>query len=86
MISQAECGLEDDAQDDGKERNSNWWIVASYNVTAIIGVGVLALPNAMVYLTWCVFLENHSNSQYYCSMLVKHEEQNITCTRCDVHV
>lgn len=51
-------------QDIQRERKSNWWIVAAYNVTAIIGVGVLALPNAMVYLTWCDSLENHSNFKY----------------------
>lgn len=53
--------MHSDLQDDQRERKSNWWIVAAYHVTAIIGVGVLALPNAMVYLTWCVSLENQSN-------------------------
>lgn len=54
MVSRAE-GREEmhaDRQDHQRERKSNWWIVAAYNITAIIGVGVLALPNAMVYLTW----------------------------------
>lgn len=30
----------------------NWWFAAAYNITAIVGLGVLALPNAMVFLSW----------------------------------
>ncbi len=34
------------------ERTSNWSSVAVHNVTAIVGAGVLGLPNSMSYLTW----------------------------------
>lgn len=34
------------------DRNANWKHAAFHNVTAMMGAGVLALPNAMVYLTW----------------------------------
>ncbi|KAG0588793.1 hypothetical protein KC19_2G269400 [Ceratodon purpureus] len=33
-------------------RSANWKHSAFHNVTAMMGAGVLALPNAMVYLTW----------------------------------
>lgn len=33
-------------------RHANWKHAAFHNVTAMMGAGVLALPNAMVYLTW----------------------------------
>lgn len=38
--------------DDGIERTSNKWIAAAYMITAIVGVGVLGVPQAMVYLHW----------------------------------
>jgi len=44
--------LNDHVEDDEVERNSNMWIAAAYNITAIVGVGVLGLPQAMVFLTW----------------------------------
>uniref|UniRef100_A0A7I4B5R3 Amino acid transporter transmembrane domain-containing protein n=1 Tax=Physcomitrium patens TaxID=3218 RepID=A0A7I4B5R3_PHYPA len=34
------------------DRSANWKHAAFHNVTAMMGAGVLALPNAMVYLTW----------------------------------
>lgn len=34
------------------DRNAKWWYAAFHNVTAMVGAGVLGLPNAMVYLTW----------------------------------
>jgi hypothetical protein len=34
------------------DRHANWKHAAFHNVTAMMGAGVLALPNAMVYLTW----------------------------------
>lgn len=35
-------------------RNASWWYATFHNVTAMVGAGVLGLPNAMVYMTWCV--------------------------------
>lgn len=34
------------------DRHAKWWYAAFHNVTAMVGAGVLGLPNAMVYLTW----------------------------------
>lgn len=34
------------------DRKAKWWYSAFHNVTAMVGAGVLGLPNAMVYLTW----------------------------------
>jgi hypothetical protein len=34
------------------DRNAKWWYAAFHNVTAMVGAGVLGLPNAMIYLTW----------------------------------
>lgn len=34
------------------DRNAKWWYSTFHNVTAMVGAGVLGLPNAMVYLTW----------------------------------
>lgn len=34
------------------DRNADWRYSTFHNVTAMMGAGVLALPNAMVYLTW----------------------------------
>lgn len=35
-------------------RNASWWYATFHNVTAMVGAGVLGLPNAMVYMTWSV--------------------------------
>lgn len=35
-------------------RNASWWYATFHNVTAMVGAGVLGLPNAMVYMTWLV--------------------------------
>ena len=37
---------------DGVPRTSNMWTAAAYNIIAIVGVGVLGLPYAMVFLGW----------------------------------
>ena len=34
------------------ERTAKWWYSTFHNVTAMVGAGVLGLPNAIVYLTW----------------------------------
>lgn len=34
------------------DRHAKWWYATFHNVTAMVGAGVLGLPNAMVYLTW----------------------------------
>ncbi|KAG5527091.1 hypothetical protein RHGRI_028125 [Rhododendron griersonianum] len=33
-------------------RNAKWWYAAFHNVTAMVGAGVLSLPNAMANLGW----------------------------------
>jgi len=34
------------------DRHAKWWYSTFHNVTAMVGAGVLGLPNAMAYLTW----------------------------------
>jgi amino acid permease len=34
------------------DRHAKWWYATFHNVTAMVGAGVLGLPNAMAYLTW----------------------------------
>jgi hypothetical protein len=34
------------------DRKAKWWYSTFHNVTAMVGAGVLGLPNAMVFLTW----------------------------------
>ena len=36
------------------DRHAKWWYASFHNVTAMVGAGVLSLPNDMVYLTWLV--------------------------------
>lgn len=38
--------------DNGIETTSTWWLASAYNITAIVGLGVLVLPHAMVFLSW----------------------------------
>lgn len=38
--------------DDDVERTSDMWVASAYSITAIVGVGVLGLPQTMVFLTW----------------------------------
>ncbi|KAL9317868.1 hypothetical protein ACSQ67_014385 [Phaseolus vulgaris] len=38
--------------DNGPSRNAKWWYSTFHTVTAMIGAGVLSLPNAMAYLGW----------------------------------
>ena len=46
-------------------RNASWWYATFHNVTAMVGAGVLGLPNAMVYMTWSVPLSFFSLSPAY---------------------
>ncbi|KAG0601556.1 hypothetical protein M758_11G121300 [Ceratodon purpureus] len=48
----ANGGGDPDETDQLVKRKSNMYFAAAYNITAIIGVGVLGLPQAMVFLTW----------------------------------
>jgi len=34
------------------DRHAKWWYSTFHNVTAMVGAGVLGLPNAMAFLTW----------------------------------
>ncbi|KAG0590600.1 hypothetical protein KC19_1G113300 [Ceratodon purpureus] len=34
------------------DRHAKWWYSTFHNVTAMVGAGVLGLPNAMAYMTW----------------------------------
>ncbi|KAG5152511.1 hypothetical protein JHK84_028983 [Glycine max] len=38
--------------DNGPSRRAKWWYSTFHTVTAMIGAGVLSLPNAMAYLGW----------------------------------
>ncbi|KAI3976890.1 hypothetical protein MKX01_008748 [Papaver californicum] len=38
--------------DQGPPREAKWWYSAFHTVTAMVGAGVLSLPNAMAYLGW----------------------------------
>ncbi|KAG0557385.1 hypothetical protein KC19_11G125500 [Ceratodon purpureus] len=48
----ANGGGDPDETDQRVKRKSNMYFAAAYNITAIIGVGVLGLPQAMVFLEW----------------------------------
>ncbi|KAK7343900.1 hypothetical protein VNO77_13006 [Canavalia gladiata] len=39
-------------EDNGPSRRAKWWYSTFHTVTAMIGAGVLSLPNAMAYLGW----------------------------------
>ena len=34
------------------DRHAKWWYSAFHNVTAMVGAGVLGLPEAMTFMTW----------------------------------
>lgn len=42
--------------EENASRRAKWWYSTFHCVTAMIGAGVLSLPNAMAYLGWYITL------------------------------
>ncbi|MCL7029300.1 hypothetical protein MKW94_012991 [Papaver nudicaule] len=46
------AGDKEEEEYQGPPREAKWWYSAFHTVTAMVGAGVLSLPNAMAYLGW----------------------------------